>query len=107
MANKTLIGLKTELARFWSQVLAKAQELRTEETKLPRKNQNNSDFLRKKKEVILPDTSKQHYEKMFIAAFEKNIECLENRLNQNGLEYYEAWDLEILLGYVQILVTSQ
>ena len=27
---------------------------------------------------------------MFIAAFEKNIECLENRFNQNGLEYYEA-----------------
>ena len=42
---------------------------------------NESDF---------PETAKQHYEKMFIAAFDKNIESLENRFNQNGLEYYEA-----------------
>ena len=27
---------------------------------------------------------------MFIAAFEKNIECLDYSFNQNGLEYYEA-----------------
>ena len=27
---------------------------------------------------------------MFIAAFDKNIESLENRFNQNGLECYEA-----------------
>ena len=33
---------------------------------------------------------------MFIAAFEKNIECLENRFNQNGLEYYEAL-LQVLI----------
>ena len=26
MAIKTLVGLKSEFARFWSQVLAKAQE---------------------------------------------------------------------------------
>ena len=48
MANKTLIGLKTELARFWSQVLAKAQELRTEETKLPRKKPKQFRFFEKK-----------------------------------------------------------
>ena len=34
MAIKTLVGLKSEFARFWSQVLAKAQELRIEEPKL-------------------------------------------------------------------------
>ena len=33
---------------------------------------------------------------MFIAAFEKNIECLENMFNQNGLEYYEAL-LQVLI----------
>jgi len=33
---------------------------------------------------------------MCIAAFEKNIECLENRFNQNGLEYYEAL-LQVLI----------
>jgi hypothetical protein len=37
MAIKTLDSLKSEFARFWSQVLAKAQELRIEEPKLPRK----------------------------------------------------------------------
>ena len=38
---------------------------------------------------------------MFIAAFEKNMECLENRFNQNGLEYYEA------LHQVQIFAASK
>ena len=38
MAIKTLVGLKSEFARFWSQVLAKAQELRIEEPKLARGN---------------------------------------------------------------------
>ena len=33
---------------------------------------------------------------MFTAPFEKNIECLENRFNQNGLEYYEAL-LQVLI----------
>ena len=38
MAIKTLVGLKSEFARFWSQVFAKAQELRIEEPIiLPRK----------------------------------------------------------------------
>ena len=35
---------------------------------------------------------------MFIAAFEKNIECLENRFNQNGLEYYEALQQVLILA---------
>ena len=35
---------------------------------------------------------------MFIAAFEKNIECLENRFNQNGLEYYEALQQILILA---------
>ena len=30
MAIKFLVGLKSEFARFWGQVLAKAQELRIE-----------------------------------------------------------------------------
>ena len=38
MAIKTLVGLKSEFERFWSQVLAKAQELKIGEPKLPRKN---------------------------------------------------------------------
>ena len=33
---------------------------------------------------------------MCIAAFEKNNEYLENRFNQNGLEYYEAL-LQVLI----------
>ena len=53
--------------RFW----LKLKNLEQKKPNYQEKNQNNSDFLRKKKEVILPDTSKQHYEKMFIAAFEK------------------------------------
>ena len=56
---------------------------------------NHPDFLRKKKEVILQKLQ-SNTEKMFIAAFEKNIECLENRFNQNGLEYYEAL-LQVLI----------
>ena len=51
--------------------------------------------MRKKKEVILQKLQ-SNTEKMFIAAFEKNIECLENRFNQNGLEYYEAL-LQVLI----------
>ena len=35
---------------------------------------------------------------MFTAAFEKNIECLENRFNQNGLEYYEALQQVLILA---------
>jgi hypothetical protein len=35
---------------------------------------------------------------MFIAAFEKNIECLENRFNQNGLEYYETLQQVLILA---------
>ena len=35
---------------------------------------------------------------MFIAAFEKNIECLENRFNQNGLECYEALEQVLILA---------
>ena len=34
---------------------------------------------------------------MFIAAFEKNIKCLENRFNQHGLEYYEALQQILIL----------
>ena len=96
MAIKTLVGLKSEFARFWSQVLAKAQELRIEEPKLPIKKLKPSRFFEKKEGSDSPETAKQHYEKMFIAAFEKNIECLENRFNQNGLEYYEAL-LQVLI----------
>ena len=71
--------------------MAKAQELRIEEPKLPRKKLKPSIFFEKKEGSDSPETAKQHYEKMFIAAiFEKNIECLENRSNQNGLEYCEA-----------------
>ena len=35
---------------------------------------------------------------MFIAAFDKNIESLENRFNQNGLEYYEALQQVLILA---------
>ena len=51
MAIKTLVGLKSEFARFWSQVLAKAkaQELRIEEPKLPRKKLKPSRFFEKKR----------------------------------------------------------
>ena len=35
---------------------------------------------------------------MCIAAFEKNNECLENRFNQNGLEYYEALQQILILA---------
>jgi hypothetical protein len=98
MAIKTLVGLKSEFARFWSQVLAKAQELRIEEPKLPRKKLKPSRFFEKKEGSDSPETAKQHYEKMFIAAFEKNIECLENRFNQNGLEYYEALQQVLILA---------
>ena len=30
--------------------------------------------------------------------FEKNIECLENRFHQNGLEYYEALQQVLFLA---------
>ena len=30
--------------------------------------------------------------------FEKNIECLENRFNQNGLEYYETLQQVLILA---------
>ena len=53
--------------------------------------------MRKKKEVILQKLQ-SNTEKMFIAAFEKNIECLENRFNQNGLEYYEALQQVLILA---------
>ena len=52
MAIKTLVGFKSEFARFWSQVLAKAQNSRrTQTTKKNTKTIQN--FLKKKKEVIL------------------------------------------------------
>ena len=35
---------------------------------------------------------------MFIAAFEKNIECLDYSFNQNGLEYYEALQQVLILA---------
>jgi hypothetical protein len=35
---------------------------------------------------------------MFIAAFEKNIECLENRFSQKGLEYYKALQQVLILA---------
>ena len=35
---------------------------------------------------------------MFIAAFEKNIECLDYSFNQNGLEYYEALQQILILA---------
>ena len=75
MAIKTLVGLKSEFERFWSKVLAKAQELKIGEPKLPRKKLKPSRFFEKKEGSDSPETAKQHYEKMFIAAFEKNIEC--------------------------------
>ena len=78
--------------------MAKAQELRIEEPKLPRKKLKPSRFFEKKEGSDSPETAKQHYEKMFIAAFEKNIECLENRFNQNGLEYYEALQQVLILA---------
>ena len=49
MAIKTLVGLKSEFERFWSQVLAKAQELKIGEPKLPRKKLQPSRFFEKKK----------------------------------------------------------
>ena len=45
---------------------------------LPRKKLKPSRFFEKKEGSDSPETAKQHYEKMCIAAFEKNIECLEN-----------------------------
>ena len=105
-----------------------AQELRIEEPKVPRKKLKPSRFFEKKEGSDSPETAKQHYEKMFIAAFEKNIECLENRFNQRKnfyavpewnklwlirndfmtgkfriLEKFrnsrpKAWDFEILIG---------
>ena len=98
MAIKTLFGLKSEFERFWTSVLAKAQELKIGEPKLPRKKLQPSRFFEKKTESDPPETAKQRYEKMFIAAFEKNIECLENRFNQNGLEYYEALQQVLILA---------
>ena len=35
---------------------------------------------------------------MFDAAFDRNIESLENRFNQNGLEYYEALQQVLILA---------
>ena len=75
--------------RFWQ-----AQELRIQEPKLPRKKLKPSRFFEKKEGSDSPETAKQHYEKMFIAAFE----CLENRFNQNGLEYYEALQQVLILA---------
>ena len=98
MAIKTLVGLKSEFERFWNQVLAKAQEIKIGELKLPRKKLKPSRSFEKKEESDSPETPKQHYEKIFIAAFEKNIESLENRFNQNGLEYYEALQQILILA---------
>ena len=98
MAITTLIGLKLEFERFWTQVLAKAEEFGIEEPKLPRKKLKSSRFFEKKEESDFPETAKQHYEKMFIEAFDKNIEPLENRFNQNGLEYYEALQQILILA---------
>ena len=90
--------MKLEFERFWTQVLAKAEEFGIEEPKLPRKKLKPSRFFEKKEESDFPETAKQHYEKMFIAAFDKNIESLENRFNQNGLEYYEALQQILILA---------
>ncbi len=67
MAITTLVGLKSEFERFWSQVLAKAKELGIEEPKLPRKKLKPSRFFEKKEGSDFPETAKQHYEKMFSA----------------------------------------
>ena len=48
MAIKTLVGKKSEFERFWSQALAKAQELKIGEPKLPRKKLQPSRFFEKK-----------------------------------------------------------
>ena len=69
MAINTLVGLKSEFERFWSQVLAKAQEIKIGELKLPRKKLKPSIFFEKKEGSDSPETAKQRYEKMFIAAF--------------------------------------
>ena len=67
-------------------------------TQTTKKKPKPSRFFEKKEGSDSPETAKQHYEKMFIAAFEKNIECLENRFNQNGLEYYEALQQFLILA---------
>ena len=60
MAIKTLVGLKSEFERFWSKVLAKAQELKIGEPKLPRKKLKPSRFFEKKEGSDSPETAKQH-----------------------------------------------
>ena len=63
--------------------------------------------MRKKEGRDSPEAAKQQYEKMFIAAFEKNCECLENRFNQNWLECYEALlQVLILAAYRKIMTQS-
>ena len=61
MAIKTLVGLKSEFARFWSQVLPEAQELRIEEPKLPRKKLKPSRFFEKKEGSDSPETAENVY----------------------------------------------
>ena len=53
--------------------MAKAQELRIEEPKLPRKKLKPSRFFEKKEGSDTPETAKQQYEKMFIADLRRTL----------------------------------
>jgi hypothetical protein len=98
LAKKTIVALKAlklEFESFWNDTVAKAEKIDIEEPKLPRQARKPFRFRVPGQTEEISENVKEHYSKIYNEAFENVINCLEERFNQKGLEYYD--DLQQLL----------